>query len=241
MSGHSHWAGIKYKKGLEDAKRAQIFSKFSRLISIKAREKGGDPETNSELKMAIEKARRFNMPQENIERAIKKGTGEIEGGQLESLLIEAFGPGKIAILIEAITDNKNRTIAEIRHILEIYDGKIASGGVLWMFERKGVIEINQQEVEKNKEELEMLAIEAGADDIKWQDSTLEIYTKLEDLNNVKNFLEEKGIKIENANLEFVPKEEIKIEDKSIKEKIEKLFEALDEHDDVQNIYSNMQT
>lgn len=240
MSGHSHWSSIKYKKGLEDAKRAQIFSKFSRLISVKAREKGGDPETNSELKIAIEKAKRFNMPQENIERAIKKGTGEIEGGQLESLLLEGFGPGRVAILIEAITDNKNRTLAEVRHILEMFGGKLASGGVLWMFEKKGVIEINQPETSKSKDELEMLAIDAGADDIKWNENVLEIYTKLEDLNKVKKNLENQGIKIENAALEFLPKEEIKIEDNETKEKIEKLFEALDENDDVQNIYCNVQ-
>lgn len=239
MSGHSHWAGIKHKKGLEDAKRAKIFSKMSRLISVTAREKGGDLEMNAELKIAIERAKSFNMPQENIERAIKRGTGEIEGGKLESLLLEGFGPGKVAILVEGVTDNKNRTVAEIRHLFESFGGKLASGGVLWMFEKKGAIEIDQQETGKSKEELEMLAIEAGADDIKWQNNTLEIYTKLEDFNNVKKFLEEKGIKIENNNLEFVPKEEVKIEDKETKDKIEKLFEALDEHDDVQEIYSNL--
>jgi YebC/PmpR family DNA-binding regulatory protein len=243
MSGHSHFKSIKYKKGIEDAKRAKIFSKLSRLISVAAREKGGDSELNAELKMAIEKAKGFNMPQGNIERAIKRGTGEIEGGKLETLLLEGFGPGKIAILIEAVTDNKNRTLAEVRHIFESLGGKLASGGALWMFEKKGVIEIpiTNNQLSTTKEQLELLVIEAGAEDIKWRDDILEVYTKLGELNKVKKVLEEKGIKIENISLDFVPKEEVKIEDKAIKEKIEKLFQTLDEHDDVQEIYSNLKT
>jgi len=241
MSGHSHWAGIKHKKGLEDAKRAKIFSKMSRLISVTAREKGGDPETNAELKMAIERAKSFNMPQENIERAIKRGSGELGEEKLESFLLEGFGPGKIAVLIEGVTDNKNRTIAEIRHLFENFGGKLASGGVLWMFERKGIITIAEhQEYKDKKDDLELLVIEAGAEDIEWNENEiLEIYTKAEDLNQVKKNLEEKGIKIENINLGFKAKEEIRIEDKETKDKIEKLFESLDERDDVQEIYSNL--
>lgn len=239
MSGHSHWSSIKYKKGIEDAKRAKVFSKFSRLISIIAKEKGGDPETNASLRMAVEKARSFNMPQDNIEKAIKRGTGEIEGAVFESLLLEILGPANIAVLIEVLTDNKNRTLSEIRHLVESFGGKIATGGVLWRFEKKGAIILNLEESKiKNQEELELLAIEAGAEDIKIKDGFLEIYTQPQNFEKVKKTLEEKGLKIEEATLNFIPKEEINIKDKAKKQKIEKLFNALDEHSDVQEIYSN---
>jgi len=246
MSGHSHWASIKHKKGIEDAKRAKIFSKLSRLILVAAKEKGGNPETNTELRLALEKAKSFNMPQDNIERAIKKGTGEIEGGKIENLLLEAYGTGHIALLIEAVTDNKNRTLAEVRHILEKFGGKLASGSVLWMFEKKGCITINCKRLttddkQLSREDLELLAIEAGAEDIKHRDEVLEIYTKTREMGKIKKTLKGKGVKIENASLDWVPKEEMEISDKLVKEKIEKLFEALDEHDDVQEIYSNLKS
>ena len=241
MSGHSKWANIKYKKELEDKKRAKIFSKFARLISVTAREKGGNPETNSKLRAAIEKAKSFNMPQENIEKAIKRGTGEIEGARLEPLLLEALGPGGIAILLDVVTDNKNRTLTEIRHLLDKFGGKLASGGVLWMFKRKGVIIINcrSQEGDIDIEELELFLIDAGAEDIKLKDGVLEVYTKPEKLEEIKKILEKKGIKLESASLDFIPKEEIEIKKQELKEKIENLFGALDEHEDVQEIYSNI--
>ena len=244
MSGHSHWSSIKHKKGAEDAKRAKIFSKLSRLILVIAKEKGGDIETNAELRMAVEKAKSFNMPQSNIERAIKKGTGEIEGGKLENLLLEGYGPGQIALLIEAVTDSKNRTLAEIRHIVEQFGGKLAGGSVLWMFEKKGVITVSDRrqatgDRRLEKEKLELLAIECGAEDIKYQNDILEIYTKPREMEKIKKILEEKGIEIKDISLDWTPKEEMKISDKKTKEKIDKLFEALDEHDDVQEIYSNL--
>lgn len=241
MSGHSHWASIKYKKGLEDAKRAKAFSKFTRLISIAAREMGGDPKINSKLRIVAEQARELNMPQENIERAIKKGTGEIEGVRYENVLLEGFGPGGIALLIEGITDNKNRTIAEIRKILEKFGGKLASGGVAWMFERKGMIEIKIENEEVKTEDLELSIIEAGAEDIKQKNDTLEVRTKPEELEKVKKNLEQKGIKVQSAVLGFVPKEEMNIGEKEMRKKISELFEALDDQDDVQEIYSSMVT
>ena len=243
MSGHSKWANIKYKKGIEDRKRAKVFSKLSRLISLAAREKGGNPEANSALRAAIETAKSFNMPQENIERAIKKGTGEIEGLKLETLLLEGYGPGGIAILLEVVTDNKNRTLTEIRHLLEKFGGKLASGGVLWMFGRKGTIILDSESQERDftREELELSAIDAGAEDIKTKENTLEIYTRPVDLEKVKKILEDKGIKIENVSLDFVPKEEIEVGNLEMKQKIKKLFEALDEHDDIQEIYANIKT
>lgn len=242
MSGHSHWHSIKHQKGLADQKRGQVFSKLSREISISAREKGANPETNPALRLAIEKAKKFNMPKENVERAIKRGLGEIEGAKLETVVFEAFGPGGIAIIIEGITDNKNRTFSEIKQILSQHNGKLANeGSVKWLFERKGLITINhnlkKEEAEK-RESLELKAIEAGAEDIYWQDDSLDIYTKPEDLEKVKKYLEENGIQTENASLGWAAKEEVEVEEK-IKEVCERLFEALDENDAVQEIHSNL--
>jgi YebC/PmpR family DNA-binding regulatory protein len=240
MSGHSKWSKIKHKKALEDAKRGKIFSKLSRLITLTAREKGGNPETNSELKLAVERAKSFNMPQDNIERAIKKGAGGTEGGKLENFLMEAFGPGNVSILIQIVTDNKNRSLAEIRKLIENYGGKVANGGVAWKFEKKGVISIPfEGNEERSEEDLELDLIEAGVEDFKDKKELLEAFTKVEDLYKVKIAIEEKGVKIESSALEWVAKEEIKIESEDIKKKIENLFEALDENDDVQEIYSDI--
>ena len=242
MSGHSHWAGIKYKKGLADLKRGQAFSKLAREIEIAARE-GGDPDFNPKLRVAIEKAKSLRMPTENIERAIKRGTGELKAEKLEEFLFEAYGPGGIAIIIEGITDNKNRALGEIKQVLSENGGKlVGEGQVKWMFERKGCIALRIPNLEelriKSKEELELLAIEAGAQDLYWHDEILDVYTKIEDLDKVKGNLEEKGIKIESTSLDWVAKEEIETDEKT-KENCQKLFEALDELDSVQEIYSNL--
>ena len=243
MSGHSHWAGIKYKKQLADAQKGKVFSKLAREISISARE-GRDPEVNPKLRVAIEKAKKMKMPWENIERAIKKGAGEISGEKLEEVLFEAYGSGGIAILIEGITDNKNRALNEVRQILEKNKGKLVSeGGVKWMFERKGCITINfksQTPNPKSKEELEMAAIEAGAEDFYWHGEVLDLYTKVGDLERVKKNLEERGIKIESSSLDWVAKEMLEVGEKE-REELEKLFEALDESEAVQEIYSNLRT
>src|SRR3989344_5262038 len=194
MSGHSHFKTVKATKDANDAKKGKIFSKLGRVITIAAKEKGGDIALNVKLKGAIERAKEFNMPKENIERAIKKGTGELAGESLESISFEGFGPGQIAIIIN-------------------FEGK-------------------------SKKELELVAIESGADDIIFKDTNLHIYTKPEDLENTKKTLEEKGLKIEESNLSWIPKEEITI-DKKTQEKAQKLFEALDENDAVQDIYYNL--
>jgi len=231
MSGHSHWASIKHKKGVEDAKRSKTFSKVSRLISIAAREKGGDPATNANLRVAIDQAKMVNMPKENIDRAVKRGTGELEGEKLESFTFEALGPSGVAIIIEGITDNKNRTLGDIKQILNQYNGKLANeGSVKWMFERKGVI------IAAKKDDLELTAIEAGAEDIKQRNDFFEIVTKPEELDKVKKSLEEKGVAIDSASLDWVAKEEIEVQNK---EALENLFEALDDNDAVQNIFSNL--
>ncbi len=242
MSGHSKWHNIKYKKALADKKRGQIFSKITRQIEIAAREGGGDPETNSALRMAIERAKSFNLPKEKIERAIKRGVGKLEGVKYEKFLYEAFGPGGVAMIIEGVTDNKNRALSEIKKVLRDFGGKLAEeGSVKWLFEKKGVILIDrekQREDFKNKENLELIAIESGASNFSWRENFLEIQTTIEKLEEVKNFLKNKGIKIEDASLDWVAKEEIKIGEE-IKRKCQSLFSALDELDSVQEIYSNL--
>lgn len=237
MSGHSHAKTVAHVKELAAAKRGAAFSKFGRLITIAAKEGGGDPTINTKLRTAIEQAKAVNMPKENIERAIKKGTGELAGEALEVVSYEAFGPGGIALIIDGITDNSNRTLGEIRSILNQNGGKMAGeGAVRWMFERKGAIVMKPED--KPKEELEMAAIEAGADDVKWYGEDLEIYTKPEDLESVKKVLEEKGLKIDNATLDYMAKEEVAVSEKD-KSQAEKLFESLDDNDAVTNIYSNL--
>lgn len=244
MSGHSHFSTIKRKKELTDKKRGQIFSKITRTITIAVKEGGGDPAANSKLRLAIEAAKNANLPKENVERAIKRGTGELAGEKLEEFTFEAFGPQGIAIIIEGITDNKNRALGEIKQILSQNGGKLANeGSVRWLFEKKGVITINpndQTPATKNKEELELMTIEAGAEDIYWQENLLDIYTKAENLETVKKTLENKGIKVESASLGWVAKEMVDIDKKS-REAAEKLFEILDESDSVQDIYSNLKS
>ncbi len=239
MSGHSHAKTIMATKMANDAKKGKIYSKYGRLITIAVKDGGGsgDPFKNAKLKAVIEQAKNMNMPKENIERAIKKGTGELAGETLEEVSFEGFGPGGIALIINGITDNTNRTLGEIKSILNQNNGKMAGeGAVRWMFEKKGAVIISKND--KAKEDLELLAIEAGADDIKWKGDELEIYTKPEDLEKIKKSLEEKGIKIDSASLDFVAKEEVELSEKE-KEQAQKLFETLDENDAINDIYSNL--
>jgi len=243
MSGHSHFSSIKHKKEITDKKRGQIFSKLSRAISVAVKEKGPNPEMNPKLRMAIEMARDFNLPKENIERAIKRGAGELEETKLEPITFEAYGPGGIALIIEGITDNKNRALNEIKQILGQNNGKlVGEGSVKWLFERKGVITIvmTNDQIPMTKEELELKAIEAGAEDIYWHNDILDIYAKIEDLDKVEKNLENQAIKIDSASLDWVAKEQILIGEKE-KETAQKLFESLDENDAVQEIYSNLKT
>jgi YebC/PmpR family DNA-binding regulatory protein len=242
MSGHSHWSTIKRKKGAADAKRGQMFSKMAKLITVAAREGGEDPATNSALRLAIERAKSTNFPKENIERAIKRGVGELEGAKLEEVLFEAYGPGGIALIVEGITDNKNRTLGEIKKVLARHNGKLVQeGAVRWLFERKGAIIINwerEKEKFKDKEDLELRVIEAGAEDIYWHENLLDVYTNINKLEEVKENLEKENIEIESASLDWVAKKMIDTDEKD-RESAEKLFEALDELDSVQEIYSNI--
>lgn len=237
MSGHSHWHSIRFKKGVADAKKSKIFSKLAREISIAARDGGADLTFNPKLRTIVDKAKLANMTSESIERAIKKGSGEIEGCSYEEFILEAYGPNNTAIIIEGITDNRNRTLGEIKLILSQGGGKMVEGGAIkWMFEKKGVIIISKENI-KDKEELELLLIESGAENFDWQEEGLVIYTKPDELDKVKNFLEENKIKLESNILEWVPKENIDI-DENTKEKNQKLYDTLDDNDDVQNIYTN---
>jgi YebC/PmpR family DNA-binding regulatory protein len=242
MSGHSHAKTVKHKKDTDAKKRGQIFSKMARLISVAVRQGGPNPEINSSLRMAIDTARSYNIPNDNIERAIKRASGDTEEGKLEEFLFEAYGPGNTALLIEGITDNKNRALGEVKKILSQHNGKMVQGGaVKWMFDRKGCVTINKEEQKedlKNKEKLELIAIEAGAEDIEWHDDNLDIYTSVENLEKVKKNLEEKIIKIESSTLDWKPKEGITLGEKE-RSSCEKLFESLDENDNVQDIYSNL--
>lgn len=241
MSGHSKWANIKTRKEGQDKKKGKNFSKIAKLIEIAAR-KGGDPETNPTLRLTIEKARSFNMPNENVIRAIKKGSGENkEDGQLEEGLYEAYGPEGSQLIIETITDNKNRTLSDVRHIITEHGGRLAeSGSVKWNFNQMGAILIDKSKIPSlNKEELELKMIDSGAEDIKWRDDILEIYIKSESLEKLKETIKGLNIEIEESGLEWVPKNEIEIKNPQAKKQIETLFEKLDENDDVKDVFSNV--
>lgn len=247
MSGHSHWATTQRKKSSVDAKRSALFTKLAKNITVAAKSGGGDPEFNFQLRMAVDQAKAGNLPKDNIEKAIKKGTGEIEGEQLEEIIYEGFGPEKTAFIIEVITDNKNRSSSEIKHLFTKYGGCLGEpSSVMWMFDRKGVILLPKPAEEKKDlsaealtkaEEVEMKIIESGARDFKEEPEFLAVYTKPEELMKVKENLEKQGIQIESALLEYVSKEDLKINEEA-KGKIEKFYEALDEHPDVSNYYTN---
>lgn len=232
MSGHSHWASIKHTKQATDAKRSQLFSKLARELTIAAKEGGADPVVNPRLRTVMEKAKEANMPSENVERAIKKATGG-EEGQLEEMLVEAYGPGGVALLISAITDNKNRTSSEFKQILQRNGGKMVEGGaVRWLFERKGVIR-----VEGASEETELLAIEEGAEDFYRHNDILDIYTTPDRMGKLKERLEERGLRT-TASLDWVPKEHATVNEAG-KQALQRLFEELDNQEDVQDIYSTL--
>ena len=242
MSGHSHSKKIKREKAITDQKRGQMFSKMARVIWLAVKEGGINPETNSKLKIAIEKAKGFNLPRENIERAIKQATGGGQEANLEEVLYEAYGPGGIAIIVEGITDNKNRTLGEVKQILSQNNGKlVGEGAVRWLFEKRGVITVifdSQPSSIKSREELELAVIEAGAEDVRWYGDDLEVYTTPDNLEKIKKTLEEKLVKIDSFSLDWVAKETVDSDEKQ-KEACQKLFEALDENEAVQEIYSNL--
>ena len=238
MSGHNKWANIKHRKMAQDAKRSKIFTKLIREIIVAAREGGGDPEKNPRLRAAIERAKAANMPKDNIERAIKKGTGELEGEQLHEITYEAYAPGGVALFIKVVTDNKNRSAQEVRHILSKYGGNLAeSGSVSWIFERKGIINIPREKV-SDVEELAMVAIDAGAEDIKDDEDPIQIITAPENLSAVKDAIEQAGYEVE-ASVSYIPKNTVRVTGADA-EKLLKLLNALEELDDVQEVISNFE-
>ncbi len=236
MSGHSKWATIKHKKGAADAKRGQMFTKLIKEISIAARMGGGDPDSNARLRTAVLKARSSNMPKDNIDRAIKKGTGELGGSNYEELVYEAYAPGGVAILIEVLTDNKNRAAAEVRNILTRSGGSLATANaVMRQFARKGVISIDG---EKSSEDRVMeVALEAGADDIVNEDGEIVVYSSPETFEAVLNAINAAGIETDGAEISMIPDSYTDL-DKEAGGKIQKLIDKLEESDDVQNVYHN---
>lgn len=236
MSGHSKWSTIKRKKGAEDAKRAKIFTRLGRDIVVAARDGGGDENANPRLKLAIAKARAANMPKDNIERAIKKGTGEIEGGDVVEMLYEGYGPEGVAYIVEILTDNKNRALAEIKHAFSKNEGSLATNGaVLWQFDRKGYITIKG---EIDFDDLFMEAAEAGAEDVVDDDGIITVYTPRDDFNTVESALSEAGYAFEDSELRWFPQNEIDISKGKALQNM-RLMEQLEESDDVQTVASNL--
>lgn len=238
MAGHSKWAQIKHKKAATDAKRGKIFTKIVKEISVAAKLGGGDPEGNPRLRSAIEKAKEVNMPSENIKRAIMKGTGELPGTTYEEVIYEGYGPGGVALLIEALTDNKNRTVSEIRHILSKNGGNLGEAGcVAWMFEKKGYILVEKTIIDEDT--LMSIVLDAGADDMKNDPSedNYEIITSPENLNAVKEAIEAQNIPISLSEITMLPKTYVTIEG-STADQMVKLIDALEDNDDVQNVYAN---
>lgn len=237
MSGHSKWASIKHKKAKVDAQRGKIFTRLIKEITVAARMGGGDPEMNPRLRTAVAAAKSANMPSKNMENAVKKGTGEMPGVVYEEILYEGYGPGGVALYINVMTDNKNRTVAEIRYLLSKYGGNLGeSGCVAWIFEKKGLIRVNKKNYDE--EELFMIALDAGAEDVQSDDEEYyEIYTEFENMESVKEEIEKNDVQIEEAVLTMIPQNTIKLDDKQAVQMI-KLMEMLDDHDDIQDINAN---
>jgi len=237
MSGHSHWAGIKYKKAAADAKRGKIWSKVARMIIVAAKTGGGDPAANLSLRYAIDKAKAANMPKDTIEKAIKKGTGELEGTHFEQVLYEGYGPGGVAIMVEALTDNRNRTTPEIKRLFERHGGSLGtSGSVAWMFGKKGLITVSTEQA--SEDELLEIAMAAGADDMENTGRVYEITCAPGAYEELKRILLEKDIPMEVAEISMVPQSTVPVNNGATAKKIISLMEDLEDHDDVQNTFSN---
>lgn len=238
MSGHNKWANIKHRKAAQDAKRSQIFTKLIRELTVAAREGGGDPESNSRLRSAIERAREANMPKDTIEKAIKRGTGELEGVEYIEVMYEAYAPGGVAVLIRALTDNKNRTAQELRHVLSKNGGNMAeSGSVGWMFDRKGLITVPKEQI-ADIDEFMMLAIDAGAEDIKENEDPVQVITAPEDMAAVRDKLSEAGYTVQSS-LTYLPKNTVRVTGNDA-EKLLRCLNGIEDLDDVQEIFANFE-
>jgi YebC/PmpR family DNA-binding regulatory protein len=237
VSGHSKWSSIKHKKGAADAKRGKLFSKLSRAIIVAAKEGGPDPAANLALQNAIEKARSYSMPKDNIERAIARGSGQdSDAGTFETIVYEGYGAGGIAVMVEALTDNRNRTASEVRHLFAKNDGNLGeTGGVAWLFERRGVVLVDGS---ADEDELMLAAADGGADDIERDGSSWQITSAPEQLAGVRSAVEAAGFTVDSAELTMIPKTTIEVDDESQAKKILRLIDALEDNDDVQEVYAN---
>lgn len=236
MSGHSKWSSIKHKKGAADAKRGKVFTKLIKEITVAARMGGGDPDGNPRLRTAIAAAKAENMPKENIERAIKKGTGELEGVSYEETSYEGYGPGGVAVLIECLTDNKNRTVADVKHLFERHGGNLGEPGcVAWMFEKKGLVVLEKDKV--NEDDLIDLALEAGAEDVTEGEAEFEVIVAPQDFEAVKKAIEDAALPYIVAEISMIPQNVVKLEGKKAQQMIT-LTQALEDHDDVSHVYAN---
>ncbi|MBU7007857.1 YebC/PmpR family DNA-binding transcriptional regulator [Phosphitispora fastidiosa] len=238
MSGHSKWANIKHRKGRQDAKKAKIYTKIGKEIVIAVKQGGSDPDVNARLKMAIQKARANNMPMDNITRNIQKASGELEGVNYEEFPYEGYGPGGAAVMLDIMTDNRNRTAGEVRHLFSKYGGNLGeSGCVAWMFDKKGLIMIDKEDLKADPDDVMMTALEAGAEDMKDEGDSIEVTCAPEEFEAVETALREAGFPVTVAEITMVPQTTVALEG-SEAEKMLKLMDALEDHDDVQNVYSN---
>lgn len=238
MSGHNKWSTIKNKKAKTDEKKGKEFTRLAKEIIIAARAGGGDPETNSKLKLAVQNAKAINMPNENIARAIKRGTGEVESDMIEQLTYEGYAPGGVAVMLSIATDNRNRTAADIRHLFAKHNGNLGETGcVSYMFERVGSITINREDMKMDVDEFMLLALEAGADDVREDEDELEVITSSENFMAVKEALE-KDVKIAEAEIIMMPSNTVDITDEAMAARILRLIDVLEDHDDVQDVYAN---
>ena len=239
MSGHSKWAGIKHKKAIVDAKRGKVFTKIVRELTVAAKIGGGDPDANPRLRLAVEKAKSVNMPHDNIKKAIQKGTGELPGVSYDEITYEGYGPAGVAVYMETMTDNRNRTVGELRNILSKHNGSLGeSGSVAWIFENKGYILVDKKS--STEDDLMAVALEAGASDMKndLDEENFEVMTEPGDLDAVKKALEDSSINTVMAEVTMIPKNYIKIDDPKKASQMTRLMDALEDHDDVQNVYAN---
>ncbi|MCW3490417.1 YebC/PmpR family DNA-binding transcriptional regulator [Dethiobacter alkaliphilus] len=238
MAGHSKWANIKHRKARVDAQKGKVFTKISKEIMAAVRQGGGDPNNNFRLRLALQKARSVNMPNDNIQRAIQKGAGELEGTNFEEIIYEGYGPAGTAVMLEILTDNRNRTAGEIRHIFSKSGGSLGETGcVAWMFNRRGYLEVSKEG--HDEDELMLLALDAGAEDFEAGENAFEIYTRPDDFEAVKEKMEAEGISFGEAAITMIPETTVEVPDVEGAQKALALIEALEDHDDVQNAYSNL--
>ncbi len=237
MAGHSKWANIRRRKGAVDAKRGKMFTKLNKEITVAARLGGGDAAANPRLRSAIAAAKAVNMPKDNIDRAIKKGTGELEGAVYEEITYEGYGPGGVAVLVECMTDNRNRTVSEVRYFFSKSGGNLGETGcVSWMFDKKGTLVVDKSTIDEEK--LMDLALEAGAEDVTEEDSVFQVVTAPDDFTTVKEALEAEGVTFEEASISMIPKNITEVNDEKTAKQILKLLENLEENEDVQNVHAN---